>query len=202
MHGRNWEKSTSILQNVRVSICAHLELAEELMPMDNLAAFFQKHEKYAQLVVQYPEARISKDSLERCAVEAYEKTFLGQELARSTHECMGKAGHGLFERSCSVARESSIIVFPRVSAEACLVAAYVMAKCEEAFGRLSWLLSTLTGIQATFEKKYGLTDFAFWVMYGSWSFCKACGSFTFNDKHFSERVYQDCLLYTSPSPRD
>ena len=154
--GQQRMNCTRILEAVRVSICAHLELAEELMPMDNLAAFFQKHEKYAQLALQFPEARISKDSLERCAVEAYEKILLVQELARTTHECMGKAGHGLFERSCSVARESSIIVFPRASAEACLVAAYVMAKCQEAFGRVSWLLSTLTGIQAPSRISTGL----------------------------------------------
>ena len=67
--------------------------------MDNLAAFFQSHEKYAQLALQYPEARIFKDSLERCVVEAYEKTFLGQELARTIHECMGVAGRGFYERS-------------------------------------------------------------------------------------------------------
>ena len=86
--------------------------------MDNFAAFFKKHEKYAQLALQYPEARIFKDSLERCAVEAYEKTFLGQELAKTTHECIKKVGHGLYERSCNVARDSAIIVFPQASAEA------------------------------------------------------------------------------------
>ena len=74
------------------------------MPIDNLAAFFQKHEKYAQLALQYPEARMFKDSLEKCAVEAYEKTFLEQELPETIHECMTNAGHGLYERSNSVAR--------------------------------------------------------------------------------------------------
>ena len=36
--------------------------------------------------------------------------------------------------------------------------------------------------------KYELTDFAFWVMYGSWSSCAACGSHFYNDKYFRTKM--------------
>ncbi len=35
-------------------------------------------------------------------------------------------------------------------------------------------------------------------MYGSWSLCQACGSYFFNDKYFSEAVYQDQVTSTTP----
>ena len=62
------------LEAVRVSLCAHLEVAEELLPLDNLAAFYNKHEKHVQLALTYPEARVFKDAVPRVAVLAYEKT--------------------------------------------------------------------------------------------------------------------------------
>ena len=40
-------KAYTDLVAARVSVCAHLELAEELVPLEALSGFFGKHEKYA-----------------------------------------------------------------------------------------------------------------------------------------------------------
>ena len=36
------------------------------------------------------------------------------------------------------------------------------------------------------------------MRYGSWSSCRACGSFFFNDKYFADVVYQDRVTSTTP----
>ena len=79
-----------------------------------------------------------------------------------------------------------------------MVAAYSMLKCEEVFAAQSWSGTLLTPVQRSFATKYPVTDFHFWVMYGSWSWCKDCGSFFFNDKYFSESVYQDQVTSATP----
>ena len=46
-------------------------------------------------------------------------------------------------------------------------------------------------MQRSYSQQYPQVDFQFWVMYGSWSCCSACGSFFFNDKYFREKVFKD-----------
>ena len=45
---------------------------------------------------------------------------------------------------------------------------------------------------------FSSVGFQFWGMYGSWSWCRDCGSFFFNDAFFRERVY--LLAQTSAQP--
>ena len=197
--GHNWEvasrslrsRAKSGLEAVRVSLCQRLGVAEELVPLHNLSVFFGAHERHAKLALEYPGAFVYKDVLPGPVVEAYEKTFQGQVLPRTAHACISDKEQGWYARACSVATADRCIVFPKMAADACLIAAYAMLKCQEVFQRQSWSMSLLTRIQATYKKQYNLTDFAFWVCYGSWSACEACGSFFFNDEYFSNRVYQD-----------
>ena len=53
-------------------------------------------------------------------------------------------------------------------------------------------------LQRTWRNKYPVTDFDFWVKYGSWSFCGSCRSFYFNDKYFKEQVYLNTASGASP----
>ena len=105
---------------------------------------------------------------------------------------------GTYPRCVQVAEDSKYIAFPKSCADACLVAGYVMLKCEEVFAGISWPSSLLSPIQRTFAGKYPKIDFHFWVMYGSWSWCSDCGSFFFNDKYFSEAVYRNVVTSETP----
>ena len=71
------------------------------------------------------------------------------------------------------------------------MAAYVLRCSQMAFRQECWHGTVLTDVQKTWQAKYNLTDFAFWVMYGSWSVCEACGSHFYNDKYFKTKVYDD-----------
>ena len=46
--------------------------------------------------------------------------------------------------------------------------------------------------------QYPEFDFHFWVKYGSWANCAACGSFYLDDKHFITSVYQDQVTSATP----
>ena len=88
------------------------------------------------------------------------------------------------------------VISPMESSLACQVCAYAMLKCQEIFKRLVWYRSLLSC--RMFVDKFPKTDFSFWVMYGSWSFCGDCGSLHFNDKYFSEVVYQTARTTDKP----
>ena len=84
----------------------------------------------------------------------------------------------------------TIMIFPKASADACLVSAYALLACQQALARHVWLGSVLSELQRSWLPKYDLKDFHFWVMYGSWTHCRACGSSNFNAAYFSQSVYQ------------
>ena len=123
-----------------------------------------------------------RDVVPRFAVEAYERTFRGAPLPVTAYASM--VGTTSYDRARTVACDEHYIVFPKASADACLVAAYALLKSQEAFERQVWYGSRLSSAQACFEKKYDLKDFDFWVKYGSWSCCSACGSFFFQQQVF------------------
>ena len=97
-----------------------------------------------------------------------------------------------------MATSSGYVVYPLACADACFVAAFATLKCEELYAQQTWHRSLLTPVQRCFPDKYPAVDFAFWVKYGSWSRCSACGSFYFNDKYFSQQVYQDQVTSATP----
>jgi len=186
------------LATVHVSLCERIGIAEELLPLNNLSRFFGIHEKHAQLPLLYTDAQVIKDTVPRFAVDAYQKTFRGESLPLTAHASLSAAGKGSYERAVMVATEDKYIVFPKASADACLVAAYALLQCQETFLRISWEGSLLKPVQTTWAPMYDLNDFHFWVTYGSWSFCRACGSHFFNDKYFSEVVYQNQVTSQKP----
>jgi hypothetical protein len=188
-------KETSCMITVRTSLCAHVGIAEELVPFHNIRLFFCGHEKHAQLALLYPRAKVVKDTVSWAMVDAYRKTFSGQPLMKTAWDMVRS---GTYPRCVQVAEDSKYIAFPKSCADACLVAGYVMLKCEEVFAGISWQSSLLTPIQRTFAAKYPKIDFHFWVMYGSWSWCSDCGSFFFNDKYFSEAVYRNVVTSETP----
>ena len=114
-------------------------LVTAYMPVDSVSAFFGRHERHAKLTLLYPDARVLKDTVSRFAVEAYEKTFGGETLPRTAYASMTMQGGGSYDRAVSVARDDNIIVFPKASADACLIAAYALRKCEQVFQLQSWM---------------------------------------------------------------
>ena len=84
---------------------------------------------------------VVKDTVSRSAVEAYEKTFLATDLPGTAF--MSVAGSASYDRAMAVARDDKRIVFPKASADACLVAAYSLLKCQEVFARQGWQCSLL-----------------------------------------------------------
>ena len=62
----------------------------------------------------------------------------------------------------------------------------------------SFAFSLLKPLQRVWSDAFPKQDFAFWVKYGSWSFCPSCRSFFFNDKYFKERIYLNTATSMSP----
>ena len=140
----------------------------------------------------YPDAIVIRDAVPKRLVDAYAETIPSdpKSLPDSASVFMRKDYWSTW-RAGTVARDSGIIAWPRASADACLVAAYVVAKCREVFLSQSWAGSRLTTMQREYPVRYPLQDFQFWVKYGSWSCCGSCGSYHFNDQYFREVVYQN-----------
>ncbi len=130
--------------------------------------------------------------MSRHLVEAYSKTFAREKLSPTAFACI-KDQPKLLWRSEQVAKDSGYVAWPRATSSACVVASYSMLKREELFQHQVWDSSILTDVQRQFPAKYPEVDFHFWVKYGSWSRCPHCGSMHFNDKYFTDAVYQDFL---------
>ena len=149
----------------------------------------QVHHKHALLPLMYPDAVVVRDAVPLRAVQAYALTLQGH-LPESLSMCFSKEYWSKW-RAGAVAHDSALIVWPRASADACLVAAYVIQKCREVFLLQCWAGSRLSMMQREFPDRYPKQDFQFWVRYGSWSCCDYCGTYHFNDKYFREQVYQN-----------
>ena len=124
------------LLEARISFCDHAKLAEELVPADALSAFFGRHEMHARLPLKYPGVQVLKNAVPKFAVEAYEKTFRGEALPRTTWACISatpRGGELSDKRADKVASTDKLVVFPKASAYACLVSAYVLLQCQEVF---------------------------------------------------------------------
>ena len=90
----------------------------------------------------YPDAVVVREAVPLRAVEAYALTLQG-ELPESASRCFSK-GYWRKWRAGTVAHESGLVVWPRASADACLVAAYVIEKCRGLFQQQCWAGSRLT----------------------------------------------------------
>ena len=195
--GGNNRRQRRIIQ-IREALCGQLLIAEELVPLHNLRIFYKRHESHAQLALKYPQATVLKDCLPWSLVGAYQQTFRGQQLPATAFDMMRMRGHGSYTRAVAVAKAAKIIAMPLSCAEAGLVAAYAMLKCQELYAHQCWAGSVLTPVQRAYHNKYASVDFFFWVMYGSWSQCAHCRSMFFNDKYFSQAVYADKITSSTP----
>ena len=73
-----------------------------------------------------------------------------------------------------------------------------MEKCSQTFLRQNWYMSCLPSADQSYRYWYPRIDWAFWVMYGSWSICDACGSLFFNDQYFRQEVYDNQATSAAP----
>ena len=178
------------LRLIRVSLCAHLEVAEDLVPVSELSKFFRAHQFWACLPLRYPTVAVSHDSVTAPLVKLYRRNFYGEVLPETALACIADTERSGESRAEELAAAGQCIVLPRQASLACIVAAYAMLKCEELYGSLCWSFSVLTSTQRVWKDCQPLLDFYFWVMYGSWSCCQHCGSHFFNDKYFREVVYK------------
>ena len=79
-----------------------------------------------------------------------------------------------------VAATSGSVVWPLDCAQSALTASYAILKAAELYGQQCWHGSRLAPEQIGAPAKYPVVDYQFWVRYGSWSHCPACGFFFFN----------------------
>ena len=118
-----------------------------LVPLDALANFYGRHERHAQLIHLYPQAELLKDCVPRKVVEAYAKTFLDTDSPTTAYGCVSGATGGSYDRAVAIARDDNYVVYPKASADACLVAAYALRSSEEAFRHECWHGTVLSAVQ-------------------------------------------------------
>ena len=68
------------LSDVRTRFCAQVSLAEELLPLKVLKEFYLRHDAYARLALEYPDATVHRDALPWATVRAYRETFAGEAM--------------------------------------------------------------------------------------------------------------------------
>ena len=168
------------------------------MPALQLYRFYFLHQRWALLSLRYPLATVTEERVAPAMVEAYRKTFQGENLPDTADACISCTDRGAHARAQEVAAVDLCIAVPRSASVAALVSAYAVLKCRDVYACLNWSGSRLTAVQQVWHNTMPSLDFHFWVMYGSWSCCADCGSFFFNDAFFRSSVYQDQNTSTSP----
>ena len=81
------------------------------MPLQSLQELYKKHEQYAQLALQYPEARAVKDTMALHVVEAYRRTFDPTAMPATA----SKAADAAYAIAKRVAVEDRLIAWPKFS---------------------------------------------------------------------------------------
>ena len=127
--------------SVRTALARQVAVPEELLPPHNICHFYREHQEHARLSLRYPHATVVRDSVPWRVVQAYQRTFRGQVLEGNMQEALNKTEQGVYQRAVMVANEDRLIVFPKASADACLIAAYSMLQCREIFAAQTWTWS-------------------------------------------------------------
>ena len=182
------------LSDVRTRFCAQVSLAEELLPLNVVRDFYLRHDAYARLALEFPDATVHRDALPWATVRAYRETFAGEPMPSTVAVCMKSA----LSRARQVAAHGFVSV-PRACASATLVCAYASLQCENLFRQQCWFRSSVPAASRSFRDVYPTVDFQFWVKYGSWSRCPHCGVMHYNDKYFSHQVYDDKATSSTPA---
>ncbi len=128
------------LTALRTSFCQRIGLAEELVPLQSLRQFFLKHLKYACLPSQFPEASIVKDALPWHLVDAYRKSFVGEELPGSACALMRPGQYQDCYRALKVALESGCIALPRACGPTVVLYASIQTRVSFRLMRISLLV--------------------------------------------------------------
>ena len=186
------------LENIRTGLAATLEVSEHSIEIPTLMAFYAENLNYARIPSLYPAAHILKEVLPEDAITLYRKTFVGEELGDTNVYLFQSKKYRGGWRAQRVAQEGGIILLPRQCGDAALVAAYAMEKCSLTFLRQNWYMSCLTSADQSHRYWYPRIDWAFWVMYGSWSICEDCGRLFFNDQYFRQEVYDNQATSAAP----
>ena len=175
---------------IRTELCGVLRISEELLPLSVFDSFYRVHEPHAQMRLRYADATVVEDTLEPRVVEAYRAAWGGQAIADSVKDSILICQREFKAKSELVASAAKLVVFPLACAQAAFFMAYTMLRCAALFAGQCWMRSHVSELQRGFSFSYPRVDFDFWVKYGSWSQCPACGSYHFNDRYFKQFVYQ------------
>ena len=158
--------------------------------MNVLCSFYVVHEPHVQLRLRYGGATLVEDALPLAVVQAYRTAWGGQGIADAKHDNIRHRCRVFKEKCEHVAQHANMVVWPLACAHAVFHIAYVMLRCASLFAGQCWYRSRTSEFQRQFSYTYPVVDFEFWVKYGSWSQCPACGSYHFNDRYFKQFVYQ------------
>ena len=90
--------------------------------------FYLRHDAYARLALEFPDATVHRDALPWATVRAYRETFAGEPMPSTVAVCMKSA----LSRARQVAAQGYVSV-PRACASATLVCAYASLQCENLF---------------------------------------------------------------------
>ena len=149
---------------------------------------------------------LRRDVVTRELADAYALTFpegakRQQLLLDGAWKAMEQSKSEAAARHREVARDSNLVAWPLMSAEANMVAAYARMACKEAYERQNFSCSLLKGERdlSAWPDAWPKVDFHFWVEFGSWSQCYSCRSFFFNDDYFTRTVYQDQTASATPN---
>ena len=116
------------LVEARRSLAQHMDIAEELIPLGNLATFYSGHESHARLKLFYPNARLHTDSMALELVSAFRESMRGQALPDTANCILGRGGAEGHRYAVRAAGDKDIVVFPKQCSDACVVAGYCMSR--------------------------------------------------------------------------
>ena len=87
------------LLRVRSLLCEQVRLSEELVPLHNLSIFFKRHSAHALLSQQHATATVFTERVSWLLVEAYRRTFAGQELQGTALQSLRVRGQGSYDKA-------------------------------------------------------------------------------------------------------
>ena len=111
---------------------------------------------------KYPQARIYKDSLPICLIDAYRNSFgIDEVLPGCGFKLMHPEEYRCSWRAFQVAEVAGCIAVPRACGDADLIVAYATHKCREMFMQQCMYGALLSTTQREYCNKYPAVDFSF-----------------------------------------
>ena len=122
------------LLRVREVFALDRGIAEEFIPLPNLAMFYHQHHAHARLPLLYPDAKRFVDSVPRCAVDIVRQMLRDTVLPGTAYAFMNEDLTQWNNRILQLAGDHNLILLPKAEADACQVVAYAM------FASVPWRL--------------------------------------------------------------